>query len=524
VEPFEPQHPPCESQPPPRRSSRLARTIPLQPTPLEQEEGEHSDGDPVYQNPEMPSESCDDTYVEHVEFEDVGNGISDEGNDNAPLDPSSTQHLFREGTWSQSSNTFSPEPSPYLGGPSRLKHEYTRMPTFLHLFGLFWTHTVLNRICVETNRYAQEDEGGKPKGGHDWYDVREGELRAFMGVRLWMGMRKQPNIKTFWIGDDDLFYCPKISGLFTRKRFETLSKCLHLTNMEDGMSDRSSPNYDKVGQCRWLIDVIQRACKSAWQLGAYCTIDELMVRYKGSYCPIRQYLPMKPEKWGIKIWCLADSITKYVYDFDVYMGKSNVATEGPTLPRGGGNLAQGVVLKLMDGLENEGRTVVMDNYFTSIELFQKLHVRGIYATGTIRANRMGLLEILADISTLNRSQQGSLDWRMHDSRTSVAWRDKKMVRLLSTHTRPVVVEGEERPTVPRRNGAIREAIPTSPVHLEYTTYMRGVDVADQLRSNYSCQVRTHKWWHRIFYFLLDMSVVNMYLMYLECWKKFPIGT
>jgi hypothetical protein len=103
-----------------------------------------------------------------------------------------------------------------------------------------------------------------------------------------------------------------------------------------------------------LIDVIRRACKSAWQLGAYCTIDELMVCYKGSYCPIWQYLPMKPEKWGIKIWCLADSITKYVYNFDVYMGKSNVATEGPTLPRGGGNLAQGVVLKLMDGLENEG--------------------------------------------------------------------------------------------------------------------------------------------------------------------------
>jgi hypothetical protein len=240
------------------------------------------------------------------------------------------------------------------GGLSGLKHEYTRMPTFLHLFGLFWTHMVLNRICVETNRYAQEDDGGKPKGGHDWYCVREGELRAFMGVRLCMGMRKQPNIKTFWVGDDDLFHCSKISSLFIRKRFETLNKCLHLTNMEDGISDRNSPNYDKVGQCRLLIDVIRRAYKSAWQLGAYCTIDELMVCYKGSYCPIWQYLPMKPEKWGIKIWCLADSITKYVYNFDVYMGKSNVATEGPTLPRGGGNLAQGVVLKLMDGLENEG--------------------------------------------------------------------------------------------------------------------------------------------------------------------------
>jgi hypothetical protein len=62
----------------------------------------------------------------------------------------------------------------------------------------------------------------------------------------------------------------------------------------------------------------------------------------------------------------------------------------------------------MEGLENEGRMVVMDNYFTSIDLFQKLHVKGIYATGMIRANQIGIPEILANISTLNKSTQGSL--------------------------------------------------------------------------------------------------------------------
>jgi hypothetical protein len=33
-----------------------------------------------------------------------------------------------------------------------------------------------------------------------------------------------------------------------------------------------------------------------WSLGKFITIDEMMVRYKGSYCPIRQYMPKKPEK------------------------------------------------------------------------------------------------------------------------------------------------------------------------------------------------------------------------------------
>ena len=49
--------------------------------------------------------------------------------------------------------------------------------------------------------------------------------------------------------------------------------------------------------------------------------------------------------------------------------------------------------------------------------------------------------------------------------------------------------------------------------------MRGVDVADQLRASYSTQDRTHKWWHRVFFFLLDMTSVNMYVIYVAKCKS-----
>jgi hypothetical protein len=62
------------------------------------------------------------------------------------------------------------------------------MPSFLHLFGLFWTRAVLQNICIETNRYAQVVVEGKRKGGEDWYDVDEKELRTFMAVSFYMGM------------------------------------------------------------------------------------------------------------------------------------------------------------------------------------------------------------------------------------------------------------------------------------------------------------------------------------------------
>jgi hypothetical protein len=61
------------------------------------------------------------------------------------------------------------------------------------------------------------------------------------------------------------------------------------------------------------------------------------------------------------------------------------------------------------------------------------------------------------------------------------WKDKCPVLLISTHANPIGFPCVPHDEVPRRNGPVREKIPTSPMLVEYTTFMRGVDVADQLR-------------------------------------------
>jgi hypothetical protein len=157
-----------------------------------------------------------------------------------------------------------------------------------------------------------------------------------------------------------------------------------------------------------------------------------------------------------------------------------------------------------------------------VGLFIEMAARGIYATGTMRSNRIGIPLDFKDTKSFNRmATQGDLHWCMHESRGigSVLWKDKRPVLLISTHAQPIGFPFQPVDVVPRRNGAIREDIQSSPMHKEYTTYMCGVDVADQLRASYSCQVRSHKWWHRIFYFLLDMTIVNMYIMYLSILKR-----
>ena len=133
-------------------------------------------------------------------------------------------------------------------------------------------------------------------------------------------------------------------------------------------------------------------------------VDEMMVRYKGTYCPVQQYMPKKPCKWRIKNWCLVDSTSKYVHNFDVYCGRTVEAYVQVLVRHGDPSLVQEVVLNLVEDLYGKGHAITMDNYFTSIPLFKELLFRGIYAIWTIKLNRIGLPTTLINTKRFRRCQ------------------------------------------------------------------------------------------------------------------------
>ena len=102
---------------------------------------------------------------------------------------------------------------------------------------------------------------------------------------------------------------------------------------------------------------------------------------------------------------------------------------------------------------------------------------------------------------------------------------KELVLFLSIYEFPIGFPCMPIDNVPQRNGAVQEQVLTSSIHLEYTMHMRGVDVANELRALYSTQYQSHIWSHRVFFFLTDMTVLNMYLIYLnKCKNRDPPKT
>jgi hypothetical protein len=425
------------------------------------------------------------------------------------------QRKFAPVTWKKNTHSYASPPLPFTGPEPRCTHPYGRLPSVLGLFDKFWSQKMQRRIVRESNQYASEvidEKLGTTRRGLDWRPLQLEEFRAYISICLLMGLKRLLSHRLYWTRDQLLFNCPIISRLMIRDRYEFITRCLHVENAPPDVCDRSSPNYDKLHKVRWMLDEVQERFKVIWSPNQQLTVDEGMVMYKGIYCPIRQYMPKKPIRLGIKVWAAADALSKYLWDFEVYCGKTdNPHDEDGTpipsetedggrmdevaLPKGPGEGSTGrnIVKELLKDLGGRGHIVTTDNFFTSVPLFLDLLENGTMATGTLRSTRKYVPRGMFAKTITKKQEIGWVDYRMHEEGKiyCAVWKDKQPVILLSTHAEPIKPHGP-RLFVWRKFGGRKKKVHTGPMHLQYTENMRGIDTADQLQGVYSSLTRSHK--------------------------------
>ena len=76
------------------------------------------------------------------------------------------------------------------------------------------------------------------------------------------------------------------------------------------------------------------------------TVEEQLVCFRGR-CPFKQYVPSKPDKYGIKIWTICDYSCSYTWEMQLYIGK-DAAWVRET------NQGKRVVLDLIEDIKNSG--------------------------------------------------------------------------------------------------------------------------------------------------------------------------
>lgn len=244
-------------------------------------------------------------------------------------------------------------------------------------FKQFFTDSLIQHITVQTNKYAQETM--EPTKFLKWKRVTMDELRAYFGFMMLMGLVRMPQLDDYW-KLDPLFNYPPIATRISRNRFKEIARFLHFADNES-LADRGAPGFDRLGKVRPVIEEIGKSLLHNYDVSRDVVVDEAMIPFKGrSY--LKQYLPKKPVKWGIKSWCLADSNNGYVQRFEIYAGKGNGEHRE-------WNMGEQVVLDLTHHLRGKNHHVYCDNFFTSSRLLEELLSNGMYGCGTIRQNTKG---------------------------------------------------------------------------------------------------------------------------------------
>ncbi|XP_036322141.1 piggyBac transposable element-derived protein 4-like [Rhagoletis pomonella] len=272
---------------------------------------------------------------------------------------------------------------------------------------------------------------------------------------------------------------------------ETFQKITRIIRFDDPTSRRNNcDNFDKFTPIRNLWDKWVELLPMYYNPSECVTIDEQLLGFHGR-CSFRQYMPSKPERYGIKFWMLACSKSCYVWNMQPYLGK--MPGNQPERIQG-----QRVVLDLVTGLK--GHNVTIDNFFSSFELGQKLLEKNLTMVGTMRKNKRS---IPAKLSECKKVPVYTSNFAFTQNTTLVSYIGRKdkcpVVQSTMHHT---MSTGDP----PKRLPEIIEY---------YNKTKGGVDTVDKMLSTYSCKRKTNRWPMAVFSNIVDISALNALIVWMS---------
>jgi Transposase IS4 len=323
------------------------------------------------------------------------------------------------------------------------------------------------------------------------------------------------------------------------KRFEQIHRFFSL---ESGPSPSNAPWFYRI---QAVAELIQTAGRNAYYPSSHLAIDEAMVGFKGrSRDTIK--IKGKPIDTGYKLWCVGDH--SYIWTWLFHSRVDGVETfiksqrtrwpqmsvdsvGNPSIKTALLAPTFALVLRLASQLPTGPRfCIYLDNLFLNILMAQCLLAMGVYCMGITRKRAIGVpIRLQSYLDNNSELLWDSTIAEIVDGNTNCfVWQDNKPVIAISTahslHRAEDRVQRTRRcPRITSENQRILnpvfKGLPFKDLFIpkaidDYNHHMKGVDQANALRANFTCH-RPHNYrtWWPLFYFLVDVSCVNAYLLW-----------
>jgi hypothetical protein len=306
-----------------------------------------------------------------------------------------------------------------------------------------------------------------------------------------MGIDYLPQMHMYW---SDEFNHPFISSIMSRNRFKLLLSVFCVTDPQT-----TTDLDDPAESTKYFITRLNEAFLQNYHYSQPLAFDEAMADFKGR-ATIKQYMPMKPHKWGYKLWCIASE--NYLVRLELYCGKPETKT-------GSGVLTETIV-RMMQPHAFKNHILYTDCFFTSPTLMRELTGLGIALCGSVQLNRYGMppKSQLNDATFKNWVRGDSLHLQQ-DSMALYCWKDQKVIKVLYNHISPTTPL-----TSVKRWGKNSERVELlcHQAVRDYFYNARSVDRLGQLRYNYPLGRKSKISTSSLVWWLIDMCMVNVFIV------------
>ncbi|XP_028297971.1 pogo transposable element with ZNF domain [Gouania willdenowi] len=376
--------------------------------------------------------------------------------------------------------------------PSGPHHSLPKNSDAIDFFLLLFPAPLIELIADQTNSHAQRFSDPS------WFPVTPLEVQGFLGLVVLMGIQILPNPEQYW-SKGHYENSTTFSRTMSYSRFQKIAANIRMSSFA---SDQQQDSSDRLRVFRPMLELLGRAMWDAYRPNACLAVDRALLPPLEKETQSCSELSAQPE-----VWLLCDSKSGYCHRLLVRAG-----------PEPGCEPGFSVVPELMEGLQNQQHQLFLSKTLLSAPLLLKLLQEGIYACSSFPPPGAALPAHLWTLGSLRRP--GDFLQRRCGPLLVTNWLDTKEMCCLSTNA-----AAGQTDTVWRRSTSqvgVLQAIARPLAFRLLQENMRGVDICKQLLAcNPLGGVPLDRHWRSLFWFLVNLSIVNAFIMLRESRRENP---
>lgn len=388
-------------------------------------------------------------------------------------------------------------PFTQISGPH---HGLSKNSDAIDFFNLLFPAQLIELIATETNAHAKTCRflGSDVQ---DWVPVTAHEIKGFIGLVILMGIQNLPDPSHYWswshYDNSYTFY-----RAMSFKRFKQIAANVRMGSFATEDYRSSNNPRDSLHIFRPMLNMLGRAMWDTYRPNCCLTIDRALLPSLEEESSTKGNPKTQPQ-----VWLLCDSKSGYCHRLFIQVGEKERRELGFT-----------VVPELVKDLEDKHHQLYLANSLTSVPLMQKLLDQGIYASSSFPPPNLILPRELWVEGRLEKP--GDFLQRQFGPLLATRWRDTKEMGCLSTNAAP----GEPDTVWRRSQTKVGELDPINrPMAFRLLQEnMRGVDICKQLLAcNPLGGIPHDRHWRSLFWFLVNLSVVNAFIVLRESRRENP---